>query len=39
MPLGEAWRLLRRHGLHALPVLDKAGHLFGMRGERPSRVV
>jgi len=71
MPLGEAWRLLRQHGLHALPVLDKAGrvvgvvgqndflhhlglddyqtlserlrglagHLFGLRGERPAKVV
>jgi CBS domain-containing membrane protein len=71
MPLAEAWTLLRRHALHALPVLDKAGHvvgvvgqndflhhlglddyqtlgeklrglvghLFGLRGERPARVV
>jgi CBS domain-containing membrane protein len=71
MPLAEAWTLLRRHALHALPVLDKAGHvvgvvgqndflhhlglddyqtlgeklrglvghLFGLRGERPAKVV
>jgi CBS domain-containing membrane protein len=71
MPLAEAWPLLRRHGLHALPVLDKArrvvgmvgqndflhhaglddyqtlgerlrglfGHLLGMRGSRPGKVV
>ncbi|ALK96432.1 membrane protein [Massilia sp. WF1] len=33
MPLAEAWRLLRRHGLHALPVLDKAGRVVGMVGQ------
>jgi CBS domain-containing membrane protein len=33
MPLAEAWTLLRRHGLHALPVLDKAGHVVGMVGQ------
>lgn len=27
---GEAWRLLRRHKLRALPVLDAAGQLVGM---------
>jgi CBS domain-containing membrane protein len=32
-PLPEAWRLLRRHGLHALPVLDKAGHVAGIVGQ------
>jgi CBS domain-containing membrane protein len=33
MPLDEAWRLLRQHGLHALPVLDKAGHVVGVVGQ------
>jgi CBS domain-containing membrane protein len=33
MPLAEAWTLLRRHGLHALPVLDKAGHVVGVVGQ------
>ena len=33
MSLGEAWRLLRQHGLHALPVLDKAGHVVGVVGQ------
>jgi CBS domain-containing membrane protein len=32
-PLPDAWRLLRRHGLHALPVLDKAGHVAGIVGQ------
>jgi CBS domain-containing membrane protein len=32
-PLLDAWRLLRRHGLHALPVLDKAGHVVGVVGQ------
>jgi CBS domain-containing membrane protein len=33
MPLAEAWTLLRRHGLHALPVLDKAGYVLGVVGQ------
>jgi CBS domain-containing membrane protein len=33
MALDEAWRLLRHHGLHALPVLDKAGHVVGVVGQ------
>jgi CBS domain-containing membrane protein len=33
MPLDAAWRLLRQHGLHALPVLDKAGHVVGVVGQ------
>jgi CBS domain-containing membrane protein len=33
MPLAEAWRLLRQHGLHALPVLDKASRVVGMVGQ------
>jgi CBS domain-containing membrane protein len=33
MPLGEAWRLLRHHDLHALPVLNKAGAVVGMVGQ------
>jgi CBS domain-containing membrane protein len=33
MPLPEAWTLLRRHALHALPVLDKAGHVVGVVGQ------
>ena len=32
-PLPDAWRLLRRHGLHALPVLDRAGHVAGIVGQ------
>jgi CBS domain-containing membrane protein len=32
-PLPDAWRSLRLHGLHALPVLDKAGHVVGMVGQ------
>jgi CBS domain-containing membrane protein len=33
MPLAEAWRLLRRHGLHALPVLDGARRVAGIVGQ------
>jgi CBS domain-containing membrane protein len=33
MPLPEAWRLLRRHGLHALPVLDGARRVAGIVGQ------
>jgi CBS domain-containing membrane protein len=33
MPLAEAWRLLRRHGLHALPVLDRARRVAGVVGQ------
>jgi CBS domain-containing membrane protein len=33
MPLAEAWRLLRRHGLHALPVLDRARRVVGVVGQ------
>ncbi len=33
MPLADAWRLLRQHGLHALPVLDKAQRVVGMVGQ------
>jgi CBS domain-containing membrane protein len=33
VPLAEAWRLLRLHGLHALPVLDKAGRVVGVVGQ------
>jgi CBS domain-containing membrane protein len=33
MPLSEAWRLLRRHGLHALPVLDRARRVVGVVGQ------
>jgi CBS domain-containing membrane protein len=32
-PLLDAWRLLRQHGLHALPVLDKAGRVVGVVGQ------
>jgi CBS domain-containing membrane protein len=32
-PLPEAWRSLRLHGLHALPVLDKAGRVVGVVGQ------
>ena len=31
--LADAWRLLRQHGLHALPVLDKAQRVVGMVGQ------
>jgi CBS domain-containing membrane protein len=30
MALGEAWRLLRQHRLHALPVLDRARRVVGI---------
>jgi CBS domain-containing membrane protein len=33
MPLADAWRLLRRHGLHALPVLDGKRRVIGMIGQ------
>jgi CBS domain-containing membrane protein len=33
MPLADAWRLLRRHGLHALPVLDRARRVVGVVGQ------
>jgi CBS domain-containing membrane protein len=33
MPLAEAWRLLRRHGLHALPVLDRGRRVVGVVGQ------
>lgn len=33
MPLVAAWRLLRRHGLHALPVLDGERRVAGMIGQ------
>ena len=33
MPLADAWRLLRRHNLHALPVLDDARRIVGMVGQ------
>ena len=33
MPLAEAWRLLRHHNLHALPVLDEARRVAGMVGQ------
>jgi len=33
MPLADAWRLLRRHNLHALPVLDDARRVAGMVGQ------
>jgi CBS domain-containing membrane protein len=32
-PLPDAWRLLRRHGLHALPVLDGARRVVGIVGQ------
>jgi CBS domain-containing membrane protein len=32
-PLAAAWRALRRHGLHALPVLDAQRHVIGMIGQ------
>ncbi|MGB9109068.1 MAG: CBS domain-containing protein, partial [Telluria sp.] len=32
-PLPDAWRVLRRHGLHALPVLDEAGRVVGVVGQ------
>ena len=33
MPLAEAWRLLRHHNLHALPVLDESRRVAGMVGQ------
>jgi CBS domain-containing membrane protein len=33
MPLADAWRLLRQHKLHALPVLNRAGRVVGMVGQ------
>jgi CBS domain-containing membrane protein len=33
MPLAAAWRLLRRHELHALPVLDFDRRVIGMIGQ------
>jgi CBS domain-containing membrane protein len=33
MLLADAWRLLRRHGLHALPVLDAERRVIGMIGQ------
>jgi CBS domain-containing membrane protein len=33
MALPDAWRLLRRHRLHALPVLDEARRVIGMIGQ------
>jgi CBS domain-containing membrane protein len=32
-PLAEAWRLLRQHQLHALPVLDEARRVAGIVGQ------
>lgn len=32
-PLPDAWRLLRRHDLHALPVLDDERRVAGMIGQ------
>lgn len=32
-PLAEAWQLLRRHDLHALPVLDGARRVVGVVGQ------
>ena len=32
-PLAEAWRLLRRHELHALPVLDGERRVVGIVGQ------
>jgi len=32
-PLATAWRELRRHGLHALPVLDAQRRVLGMIGQ------
>jgi CBS domain-containing membrane protein len=34
VPLTEAWHLLRRHDLHALPVLDRARRVVGVVGQR-----
>ena len=31
---GEAWRVLRDHGIHQAPVVDAAGHLVGIVSER-----
>jgi CBS domain-containing membrane protein len=33
MPLVDAWRLLRRHQLHALPVLNRARRVVGVVGQ------
>jgi len=33
MPLAEAWRLLRHHNLHALPVLDASHRVAGIVGQ------
>jgi CBS domain-containing membrane protein len=33
MPLADAWRLLRRHKLHALPVLDRTRRVVGVVGQ------
>jgi CBS domain-containing membrane protein len=33
MPLVDAWRLLRRHQLHALPVLDRSRRVVGVVGQ------
>jgi CBS domain-containing membrane protein len=33
MPLPDAWRLLRRHQLHALPVLNRARRVVGVVGQ------
>jgi len=33
LPLDAAWRLLRRHGLQALPVLDAQRRVIGMIGQ------
>jgi CBS domain-containing membrane protein len=33
MPLDEAWRLLRHHNLHALPVLDASHRVAGIIGQ------
>ncbi|TFW35021.1 HPP family protein [Massilia horti] len=32
-PLNEAWRLLRKHRVHALPVLNRARRVVGMVGQ------
>ncbi len=29
-PLGEAWTIMRKHKLRAVPVVDRAGHVLGM---------
>jgi CBS domain-containing membrane protein len=33
MAMGEAWRLMRRHRLHVLPVLDRARRVVGIIGQ------